>query len=192
MKTPHKLIALVMLLVVATTGCTTSSSKKIVTLNIKPQPETVVHVMPAAAAQKRLTTSDAAKRALLGILVDQATGIYTYKFDDKDYGHLRQSVVESLQQGHAFRAVHDVTADTVEGDGTRLYISFQESGMQQTKWGNFICILKALAWTEDAGGNVLAKKNVAVEEKSGVTVRVAKGKAISRFVTEVGGLFPSQ
>ena len=191
MNTLHTLASKGALLALVTTllsGCTTGSSKKIVPLSIQPQSDRVILVMPTTAAEKRYAMSDAWRRGGAGIAVDAASGIYTYKFDDKDYTHLRQSLVESLQQSKSFGAVHDVSNDTNIGDGTRLYIRFDESGMKPTRWGNFICLIRAQVWTEDAKGNLLAKKDMAVEEKSGITVRAAKNKAIVRFVQEVGAL----
>lgn len=186
---------LTMLLLAATamsaavlTGCVTSGLQE-VSLNIKAQTDTLVEVMPFETAKKRFATSDAGARGPIGVLLDQRTGLYTYKFDDKDYANLRNSVIESLLKGGFFKGVHDVTYDGEVGTGTRLYINFSESGMGRSGWGGYTCALNAYAWTEDATGNVLAKKEIAVIEKSGMGVGAAKNKAITQFVREVSGLF---
>ena len=186
-----KLVFKVLLAVMASTlvsGCATSSST-VVTLNIKPQPTTVIEVMPISAAHKRFVTSDWWRRGIIGGAIDANTGIYTYKFDDTDYANLRKSVIDSLQKGNYFKVVNDVSNDVASVTGTRLYINFSESGMGSTFLGGFTCTLKAYAWTEDATGNLISKKEVAVQEKSEVTVGIAKNKAITKFVQEVSKLF---
>jgi hypothetical protein len=192
MKTLQTHASTILLAVMASTlvsGCVTSSST-VVPLNIKQQPATVIEVMPISAAQKRFVTSDWWRRGIIvGGVIDANTGIYTYKFDDKDYANLRKSVIDSLQKGNYFKEVNDVSNDVEAGTGTRLYINFSESGMGSTTLGGFTCTLKAYAWTEDATGALVAKKEVSVLEKSEITVGIAKNKAITKFVQEVSKLF---
>lgn len=190
MKLSRTMLTCLTLAVIASTflaGCT-SSKPKVSVLKINSQPDTLVEVMPFAAATHRFATNDASKRGLSGIILDAQTGIYTYRFDDGDYSNLRKSLVDSLQKGKFFKGVQDITSEKDAASGTRLYIDFIESGMNQTTL-SFVCVLKARAWTEDSSGKILGKKGIVVEEKSGISVAAAKNKAIDKFVKEVAGLF---
>lgn len=182
------LVATAAIAAAALTGCA-SSSRQEVRLNIKAQPDTLIEVMPFEAAKKQFATSDASDRGPLGVAIDSETSIYTYKFDDEDYANLRKSIIESLQKEASFKGVHDVSNEGEIGTGTKLYIDFTESGIGSAGWGGFTCAINAYAWTEDATGNVLAKEEIAVLERSGMTVAGAKNKAITKFVREVSGLF---
>ena len=191
MKRPQltmQLLAAIAISIACLAGCTTSGIHQ-VDLNIKAQPDSFVEVMPLEPAKKRFATSDAWRRGSIGIAIDAQTGVYTYKFDDKDYENLRKSVIESLQKGGFFKGVRDVPDGGEIGTGMRLYMNFSESGMGQTRWGGFTCTLKAYAWTEDVTGNIVAKKEIAVVEKSEMTAGAAKNKAITKFVYEVSELF---
>jgi hypothetical protein len=181
------LSAAVAVMVCSLTGCTTSRSK-IANLHLKPQSDTVVEVMPFALAKKRFTGNDAWRRGLIGVAIDAGTGIYTYRFDDTDYSNLRKSAIESLRKANSFKDVRDVANENETRNGLRLYIDFAESGMRQAAM-SCTCVLKAHAWTEDVSENVIAKKDILVEEVSIWTVSDAKNKAIDRFVQEVAALF---
>ena len=145
--------------------------------------------MPFAVAEKRFAASDASVRGALGVAIDYETGIYTYRFADEDYANLRKSIIESLDKEDSFKGVQDASSQTENGAGTSLYVKFIESGTESESWGGFACALKAHAWTEDATGNVLANREIAVLEKSQMSVGAAKNKAITEFVREVSELF---
>jgi hypothetical protein len=149
---------------------------------------TVLNVMPFAAAGKQYATSDAANRGLVGALADAGTGIYTYRFDAKDYQNLRQSIVESFRAGKHFAEVRDLANANEAQAGLRLFLEFSESGMNKTTW-NMVCTIKGQGRIEDAAGKVLSKKDIAVTKKSGMSVSAAKNQAIKAFVEEVGALF---
>ncbi len=174
-------------------GCA-SSSANVVALNITPQPAAVIEVMPTSAAKERYGTLD--KRDQFWYWVDGrlekhwASDARVYTFDDKDYANLRASVIESLRQGRAFKEVRDATPPGNAGSSIRLYIDFVESGMGSTGWmGGFTCRVRALAWTEDPTGKVLAKREIVAEGKSEMTVSIAKNEVITKFVQEVSKLF---
>ena len=174
-------------------GCASSSSK-VVTLNIRPQPTTVIEVMPTSAAKERFGTRD--KRDTAWFWVNGSlekrwlADARVYAFEDKDYANLRKSVIESLQQGGFFKEVRDVSPDGAAGSGTRLYLNFTESGMGSTGWmGGFTCTIHAYAWLEDPTGKILTKGEIAVQGKSELTVSIAKNEAITKFVQEVAKLF---
>ena len=147
--------------------------------------------MPFAEAKKRLASTDVHQRGLLGMIINEHTGIYTYVFDDIDYSNLRKSLIESLQKGNYFRAVNDIANVSESGKGTRLYIDFSESGIIHSESGfmnlnkKAHCILNAYAWTEYPNGNLRTKKEITIEESSGISVADAKNKAILKFIEEI-------
>jgi hypothetical protein len=172
------LLIAVAILVVALTGCTSSGVQKI-SLNIEPQSEILLLVMPFVVAEKRFAVSDDRSQGL----------VYVYRFADEDYENLRKSIIESLDKKDSFKGVQDASSQSENGAGTSLYVEFAESGMETASWGGFACALKAYAWTEDSTGNVLAKREIAVLEKSQMSVGAAKNRAITEFVREVSRLF---
>jgi hypothetical protein len=149
----------------------------------------VIVVMPDTLAEKRFSTSDWSRRGVVSTVIGRTTGIYTYTFGDDDYKNLRTSLVESLRSSGAFQNVVDQVDERSLPDGVRLYIKFSESGMNKTALGmSFICILKAIAWTEDSNSNVLNKKDISINEESIMTVSAAKNQAIEKFVLEVASI----
>lgn len=181
-------VAVTLISIVSLGGCTASSSR-IVDLNIKPQRDTVIEVMPFAAAKVRFAMSDAwGHHGLAGVVINAYTGIYTYKFDDYDYSNIRKSLIDSLQNDNSFRAIQDIENENEVGKGTRLYINFTESGMHSYSLGGFACLLKAYTWTEDPGGSIMAKSEITVEGTSLLSVNRAKNQAIEMFVHEVAKL----
>ncbi|HOW67318.1 MAG TPA: hypothetical protein P5186_27490 [Candidatus Paceibacterota bacterium] len=148
----------------------------------------VLNVMPFAAADKQYATSDAGRRGLAGVIADEGTGIYTYRFDAKDYQNLRQSIVESFRAGKHFAEVRDLANAKEAPSGLRLYLEFSESGMNKTTW-NMVCTIRGQGRVEDATGKVLSKKDIAITKKSGMSVSAAKNQAIKAFAEEVGALF---
>jgi hypothetical protein len=182
------LLAVIAISVVVINGCA-GSSLQVINLNIEAQPDTTIEVMPFVMAKKRFATSDAESRGPIGALIESGTGAYTYRFDNEDYAILRKSIIESLRKGGSFNGIQDVPHEADVGTGTRLYVNFVESGLESASWGGIICAISAYAWIEDATGNVLASREIAIAEKSGTSVGAAKDKAISKFVREVSGLF---
>jgi hypothetical protein len=182
------LLAAIAISIVVTNGCV-GSSLQVINLNIEAQPDTTIEVMPFVMAKKRFATSDVGGRGSIAVLIESGTGAYTYRFDNEDYAILRKSIIESLRKGGSFKGIQDVSHEADVGTGTRLYVNFVESGMESSSWGGFICVINAYAWIEDATGNVLASREIAIAEKSGVSVGALKDNAISKFVREVSGLF---
>jgi hypothetical protein len=174
------------------TGCTSSHATV-----VKVSPISQAHagatleVMPFVAPEKQYATSDAGRRGLLGVAADEGTGVYTYRFDSKDYQNLRQSIIESFRAGKHFAEVRDLANASEAGSGLRLYVDFSESGMNKTTW-NMVCTIKGKGRLVDASGKVLSTKDIAVTEKSGMSVSAAKTKAITKFVQELDALFKSQ
>jgi hypothetical protein len=194
-QTPAPKILLAIMTLALVSGCATSSSK-IVTLNISSQPTTAIEVMPTSAAKERFATRD--KRDKVWVWTNRGLqklwmlDARAYAFDDRDYANLRTSMIESLQQGHFFKEVRDVSPNGVVGTGTRLYVNFSASGMGSTGWmGGFTCTINAAAWIEDPTGKVLATREISVQGKSEITVSIAKNEAITKFVQEVSKLFVS-
>jgi hypothetical protein len=148
----------------------------------------VLNVMPFAAADKQYATSDPGRRGLVGVAANEGTGIYTYRFDAKDYQNLRQSIVESFRAGKHFTEVRDLANANEAQAGLRLFLQFSESGMNKTTW-NMVCTIKGQGRVEDAAGKVLSQKDIAITKKSGMSVSAAKNLAIKAFVEEVGALF---
>jgi hypothetical protein len=190
---PASKILLAVMTLALVSGCATSSSK-VVTLNISPQPTTVIEVMSTSAAKERFVTRDKrdtvwawTNKGLQKVWMPDARA---YAFDDNDYANLRKSVIESLQQGRFFKEVRDISPSVAVGNGTRLYVDFSASGMGSTGWmGGFTCTINAAAWIENPTGKVLATREIAVQGKSEVTVSIAKNEAITKFVQELSKLF---
>ena len=84
---------------------------------------------------------------------------------DEDYANLRQSLIQSLRKGQIFKAIHDIQNENESSNGIRVYISFDESGINQTSFESF-CVLNAYAWTEIAGDSVLSKKEIKTRGRS--------------------------
>ena len=111
-----------------------------------------IAVMPWEKAKKSLSASDAKQRSDMGFeavgvlagpheAVDEATGLFTYTFDQDDYENLRQSVIQSLHKSEAFSEVIDVSDATPPDSDLRLVLTFSESGIVQTP-ATSKCILK--------------------------------------------------
>lgn len=185
------MVAVLMSLTLAGGMCGCVSSKvRLVDLNLKPQRDTVIEVMPYAAAEKQYTTSDAGRRGLLGLVIDANTGIYTYKVDARDYANLRESIIQSLRKSDAFKDVRDIQNESESRTGVCLFLKINESGMRQTAF-TFVCVIKGKAWTSDASGRIITQKDINVEQSSAFTVGAAKSKAISKCVQEVVAIFAS-
>lgn len=164
----------------------TSRSLNIVELNFSPQRDTVIEIMPFREAKKRLATKDSKWRGTLTDLIDRENGLYT-SFDDNDCANLRQSLIQSLRMSKIFKAVHDIKNENESGNGIRLYISFDESGINQTSFKSY-CVLNAFAWTEIAEDSVLSKKEIRTRGRSNWSVRGAQNDAITKFIKEVAQL----
>ena len=163
-----------------------SSSLNIVKLNLNPQRDTVIEIMPFSEAKKRLASTDPKWRGSLAELIDRETGLYT-SFDNEDYANLRQSLIQSLRKSQIFKAIHDIQNETESDNRIRLYISFDESGINQTSFESF-CVLNAFAWTEIAGDSVLSKKEIKTKGRSSWSASGAKNDAITKFIKEVAQL----
>ena len=139
--------------------------------------------MPFSEAKKRLASRGFKWRGAIVDLIDRKTGLYT-SFDDDDYANLRQSLIQSLRKSQSFKAIHDIQNENESADGIRLYISFDESGINQTSFESF-CVLNAYAWTEIAGDSVLSKKEIKTRGRSSWSAGGAKNDAITKFIKEV-------
>jgi hypothetical protein len=163
-----------------------SSSLNIVELNLNPQRDTVIEIMPFSEAKKRLASRGFKWRGAIVDLIDRETGLYT-SFDDEDYANLRQSLIQSLRRSQIFKAINDIQNENVSANGIRLYISFDESGINQTSLESF-CVLNAYAWTEIEGDSVLSKKEIKTKGRSNWSASGAKNDAITKFIKEVAQL----
>ena len=137
-------------------------------------------------SKKRLALKDPKWRGTFAELIDKETGLYT-SLDNKDYVNLRQSLIQSLKKSQSFKAIHDIQNENESINGTRLYISFDESGINQTSFESF-CVINAYAWTEIAGDSVLSKKEIKTKGSSSWSAKKAKNDAIVKFIKEVAQL----
>ncbi len=167
-----------------------SSSLIIVELNLNLQRDTIIEIMPFSEAKKRLASKDSEWRGAIPDLIDRETGLYT-SFDDEDYAYLRKSLIQSLRKSHSFKAIHDIPNENESANGIRFYISFDESGINQTTFESF-CVLNAYAWTEIAGDSVLLKKEIKTRGRSSWSAGGAKNDAIAKFIKEVAQLISIQ
>ena len=108
-----------------------SSSLTCVELNIPPQRDIAVEIRPFSEADKLLASRGFKWRGALTDLVDKETGLYT-SFDDQDYLILRQSLIQSLIESQCFKEVLDIQNENESANEPRLYLSFDESGVNQT------------------------------------------------------------
>ena len=161
----------------------TSGSLNIVELNLNPQKDAVIAIMPLADAKNRLATKSPKWRGKLTNVIARETGLFT-PFDEKDYLNLRQLLIRSLRKSQAFKAVHDIQTETTAESGIRVYIRFDESGKTQSSLASF-CDLNAFAWIETAADSVLSKKELQTKGRSNWSTGGAKNKAISKFIKEV-------
>ncbi len=87
------------------------------------------------------------------------------------------------------KAIHDIKNENESGTGIRLYISFDDSGINQTSFtAESFCVLNAFAWTEIAEDSVLSKKEIRTRGRSNWSVRGAQNDAITKFIKEVAQL----
>ncbi len=163
-----------------------SSSLIVEELNLNLQGDTVIEIMPFSEAKKRLASKGFKWRGAIPDLIDKETGLYT-SFDDADYAFLRKSLIQSLRKSQSFKAIHDIQNENESVNGIRFYISFDESGINQTSLESF-CVLNAYAWTEVAADSVLSKKEIKTRGRSGWSVNGAKNDAITKFIKEVSQL----
>lgn len=163
-----------------------SSSLTIVELNLPPQQDIVIVVRPFLEADKLLVSRGFEWRGAITDLIDKETGLYT-SFDEKDYANLRKSLIESLRESQSFKAVYDIQNENESVNGIRLYLSFDESGVNQTSLVSF-CFLNAFAWTEISQDSVLSKKEIKTKGKSSWSVNGAKNAAITKFIKEIADL----
>jgi hypothetical protein len=158
----------------------------VVILNLNPQRDTVIEIMSFSDAKKRFATKDPKWRGAIPDLIDREDGLYT-SCDDEDYAYLRQSLIQSLQKSQIFKAIHDIQNKNELGNGIRLYISFDESGINQTSLESF-CVLNAFVWTEIAEDSVLSKKEIRTRGRSSWSASRAKNDAMTKFIKEVAQL----
>ncbi len=163
-----------------------SSSLTVVELNLHPQRDIVIEIMPFSEADKLLASRGFKWRGTLADLIDKETGLYT-SFDDKDYTNLRQSLIKSLKESQNFKAIHDIQNEDESTNGIRLYISFDESGINRTSLESF-CFLNAFAWTEISRDSILSIKEIKTKGRSSWSVNGAKNEAITKFIKEVAQL----
>jgi hypothetical protein len=153
-------------------GCATGllSEISIVELNIPPQPDVVIEIMPIVTAGEQYSTTFSYR---------------TYSFNNSDYYNLRQSLKTSLDSAKIFREVREVVDQKEATDGIRMHIEFSESGMKRPLPGfSVVCVLKGKAWTTDAHNNIIAQKDINVEE-SNLNVGASKTEAIRVCVQEI-------
>jgi hypothetical protein len=160
-----------------------------------------IAVMPWEKAKKSLSASDAKQRAemaqeAVGILagpheaVDDATGLFTYTFNQDDYANLRQSVIQSLIKSEAFSDVIDVSDTPPTSDDLKLILTFSKSGIVQTP-ATSKCILNGLARIVKDTDDAVPTRKIAIEATSFLSVNGAKNKAIKEYLVEIGELLKS-
>lgn len=166
-----------------------SSSLNIVELSFDAQRDEIIEIMPFSASKKRLAEKDIKWRRTIPDILDKQSGLYT-SLDDKDYENLRQSLIQSLRESKGFKEIHDIQNEKETSNGVRVYISFDESGVDQTGLFSFsaVCFIKAFAWTEIAKDSVLVKKEIATKGKSRWSAGGAKNDAMIKFIGEIAQL----
>lgn len=152
-------------------GCV-ASKRSIVKLNLQPQPDVIIDIMPIITAEKQYSTTK---------------GMHTYSFNNSDYYNLKKSLITSLDSAKVFKEVHEVGDEKEATGGLKMHIVFSESGMTQTLL-SFVCVLKGKVWTTDMNNNIMAQKEINVEESSGITVSEAKTEAIRICVQQILGV----
>jgi len=176
------------LILVISLNCGTSSLN-IIELSFDAQRDEIIEIMPFSAAKKKLSEKDIKWRSTIPDILDKESGLYTSR-DDKDYENLRQSLIRSLRESKGFKEIHDIQNEKEISNGVRIYISFDESGINQTGLFSFsaVCLIKAFAWTEIAIDSVLVKKEIAAKGKSRWSARGAKNDAMIKFIEEIAQL----
>ena len=145
--------------------------------------------MPFVAAKKRLSEKGIKWRSTIPDIIEKESGLYI-SFDDKDYEILRKSLIQSIRESKGFKEIHDIQNEKETSNGVRVYISFDESGVDQTGLFSFsaVCFIKAFAWTEIAKDSVLAKMEIKTKGRSSWSASGAKNDAITRFIKEIAQL----
>jgi len=179
----HVIFFILVLFIIIKCG---SSSLKIVELSFDTQRDEIIDIMPFSVAKKRLAEKDIKWRGTITDIIDKESGLYS-SFDDKDYDYLRQSLIQSLRESQGFKAIYDIQNENETSNGVHVYISFDESGVNQTEFASF-CLLNAFAWTETAEDSVLAKKEIKTRGRSNWSASGAKNDAIRKFIKEVAQL----
>lgn len=160
-----------------------------------------IAVMPWAKVTNSLSTSDAHQRSVMAFglvgalagpheMVDEKTGMFTYTFDKDDYANLRQSIIQSLHKSEAFSEVIDVSDAPPPGDDLRLDLAFYESGIVQTP-ATSKCILRGLARVVGGTADAAKPRIIDIEATSLLSVSGAKGKAMKKYLAEIGELLKS-
>lgn len=151
------------------------------------RPGTVMTLLPFSKPEVEGTANDAGRVGLLGIALDAATGMYTYRFDDDDFKELRGVLLRTLDDLHVYDSVVDGGADVgggVREGGHALNVDFSETGITEDRWG-FSCTLKAKCSVIDANGVTVVTHDIAVTETSMVSVGKSKVAARSAFAAQV-------
>jgi hypothetical protein len=157
-----------------------------VELNLPTQQDIVIEVRPFSEADKLLKSRGFEWRGVMTDIIDKDEGLYT-SFDEQDYSNLRNSMIESLKKSQSFKAVHDIQNENDSVNGIRLYLSFDESGVNQTSLRSF-CFLNAFAWTEASQDSVISKKEINTKGSSSWSMNGAKNSAITKFIKEIADL----
>jgi hypothetical protein len=167
-----------------------SSSLTIVKLNLPPQQDVSIEVRPFPEADKLLASRGFEWRGAITDILNKESGLYT-SFDEQDYTNLRKSLIESLRESQSFQEIYDVHDENESVSGVRLYLSFDESGVNQTSLVSF-CFLNAFAWTEASQDSVISKKEIKTKGKSNWSVNGAKNAAITKFIKEIAYLLSTE
>ncbi len=163
-----------------------ASSSVIVELDIDPQLNTIIEVMPLSDAEERLNSIHTDWVGHGRKILEQKSGLYT-PCNKEDHSVLRRSLIKSLRKSQAFKDVVDVRSTNELNSDMRLYMSFVKSGMYQTSYESF-CVINAFVWVETATDSVMVKKQITSKGQSGWSKKGARNDAIGKFIFEVSRL----